>query len=324
MADPRRLESSRRRRLPIATARPRRCSSTARSLLRRPVRRRHSPLDARPVSRSHRTRAPAPTSIARGRRSPSASASPTRCSQASHDLLEQGQTEAARHLLTEAVATTGDDEHAAALRVKLERLERLERAHLRRRASDRPNAGVPATPRPAWRSRGRSAGALLVGDGRDRGGPRGSGHAPVGLAIGWVCGSSTEQLTVSTVTSKRPPVLSSADVALVRARNAVRPRPARRGAAGARPGGPAIVRRGRRPTRCASKSSSCCSQVDRSASAPRRTDDEMSEVPLLELRARAALQELRLRRSRCPSLTSRSARRRIGEPEGPLADFPTA
>jgi hypothetical protein len=34
--------------------------------------------------------------------------------------------------------------------------------------------------------------------------------------------------------------------------------------------------------------------VDRSALAPRRTDDEMSEVPLLELRTRAALQTLRL------------------------------
>ena len=30
--------------------------------------------------------------------------------EASHDLLEQGRTEAARHLLTEAVAATGDDE----------------------------------------------------------------------------------------------------------------------------------------------------------------------------------------------------------------------
>ena len=103
--------------------------------------------------------------------------------EASRDLLEQGRTEAARHLLTEAVATTGDDEQAAALRVKLERLERLQGAHLRRRASDRPNAGVPATPRPAWRSRGRSVVRAPRRGGRDRGGPRGSGHAPVGLRL---------------------------------------------------------------------------------------------------------------------------------------------
>lgn len=138
--------------------------------------------------------------------------------EASHDLLEQGRTEAARHLLTEAVATMGDDEKAAALRVKLERLERLESAHLRRRASDRPNAGVPATPRPAWRSRGRSVGALLVGT---------AAIAVVLVALGtrpsvsdWLgLRSSTEQLTVSTVTSKWPTALSSADVAFVRARN---------------------------------------------------------------------------------------------------------
>jgi hypothetical protein len=125
--------------------------------------------------------------------------------EASHDLLEQGRTEAARHLLTEAVATMGDDEKAAALRVKLERLERLESAHLRRRASDRPNAGVPATPRPAWRSRGRSVGALLVGA---------AAIAVVLVALGtrpsvsdWLgLRSSTEQLAVRpSRRSGRPP-----------------------------------------------------------------------------------------------------------------------
>ena len=41
------------------------------------------------------------------------------------DLLEQGQTDAARKLLSEAVATTGDDVQAAALRSRLERLEQF-------------------------------------------------------------------------------------------------------------------------------------------------------------------------------------------------------
>ena len=39
--------------------------------------------------------------------------------QASQQLLESGDTGAARHLLTQAVASTGDDERAAALRLKL-------------------------------------------------------------------------------------------------------------------------------------------------------------------------------------------------------------
>jgi hypothetical protein len=43
---------------------------------------------------------------------------------ASQSLLEQGNTLDARQLLTEAVAATGDDERAAALRMRLERLER--------------------------------------------------------------------------------------------------------------------------------------------------------------------------------------------------------
>jgi len=138
--------------------------------------------------------------------------------EASHDLLEQGRTEAARHLLTEAVAATGDDEKAAALRVKLERLERLESAHLRRRASDRPIAGAPAMPRPARRGRSLSVGALLVAA---------VAIAVVLVALGtgpavsdWLgLRSPTEQLAVSTVTSKWPPALTSADVAFVRARN---------------------------------------------------------------------------------------------------------
>lgn len=43
---------------------------------------------------------------------------------ASQSLLEQGKTLDARQLLTEAVAATGDDERAAALRMRLDRLDR--------------------------------------------------------------------------------------------------------------------------------------------------------------------------------------------------------
>ena len=45
--------------------------------------------------------------------------------QASRDLLEQGETEAARRLLAEAVAGSGDDVQASTLLVRLERMERV-------------------------------------------------------------------------------------------------------------------------------------------------------------------------------------------------------
>jgi thioredoxin-like negative regulator of GroEL len=44
--------------------------------------------------------------------------------QASRDLLNQGQTEAARRLLADAMAARGDEVQTAALRVQLERVER--------------------------------------------------------------------------------------------------------------------------------------------------------------------------------------------------------
>lgn len=46
---------------------------------------------------------------------------------ASQTLLDQGKTGDARQLLTEAVAATGDDERAAALRMRLDRFDRLDR-----------------------------------------------------------------------------------------------------------------------------------------------------------------------------------------------------
>src|SRR5262245_53360076 len=62
------------------------------------------------------------------------------------ELLTQGQTDRARDLLTEAVATAGDDERAAALR---SRLERIERARVTPSVPDRA-AVVDAVPLRQW------------------------------------------------------------------------------------------------------------------------------------------------------------------------------
>lgn len=136
--------------------------------------------------------------------------------QASDDLLAQGRTEAARNLLTAAVATSGDDERASALRL---RLERLERAH----AAARVGGGqrikdVEPVLKWSWRERSRRAVAalavlvavaaalwLIVGIGRS--------SAPRWL--GWSDG--TAQL-VPSAGPTRLPVLSGAEAALVRAR----------------------------------------------------------------------------------------------------------
>ena len=141
--------------------------------------------------------------------------------QASHDLLEQGQTEAARHLLTEAVATSGDDEKAAALRVKLERREQLERLDTtpRRRSTDRPLSARPADALAEWSASRNSRSALFL-------------VAVLALALALVAlgtnptvtdwlgiGSANEQLAAVSTDSKWPLALSSDDVALVRARN---------------------------------------------------------------------------------------------------------
>ncbi|MFI5177161.1 MAG: hypothetical protein ACHQO8_01270 [Vicinamibacterales bacterium] len=138
--------------------------------------------------------------------------------QASHELLEQGRTEAARHLLTEAVAKTGDDEKAAALRVKLERLERLERANERR---SRGSAGARRAEAPilGWQWPRQSRPVLVL-----------FGAAALGLALivvatnpgaqDWLgMRSPGEQLSPPAIASKWPSALSSSDVALVRARN---------------------------------------------------------------------------------------------------------
>ena len=77
--------------------------------------------------------------------------------QTSSELLAMGRTDQARHLLTEAVAASGDDEHASALRVRLERVERA--ANLVRSTT-----GLsPAATVPGWTWPRRTPSAALFG-----------------------------------------------------------------------------------------------------------------------------------------------------------------
>jgi tetratricopeptide (TPR) repeat protein len=132
--------------------------------------------------------------------------------QTSHALLEQGETAAARELLSEAVAETGDDDHAAALRV---RLERVERVHAAARAGRAPIITSPeAVPGWTWPRRSRTllgavavltAGLLLV-----LGVTSTDFQDWLGLRF------DREQLLATTATVKLP-ILTSADVALIRA-----------------------------------------------------------------------------------------------------------
>jgi thioredoxin-like negative regulator of GroEL len=137
--------------------------------------------------------------------------------QASRALLEQGETAAARDLLTEAVAQSGEDDQAAALRLRLERVERLN-------AADRPWPAGPVVPAdgaivetvPGWSWRRRSrplavgvvlAAALLL-----------VLTVSSGVAQQWLGWQSTAEALRPAAGETRIPVLSSGDVALVRAR----------------------------------------------------------------------------------------------------------
>ena len=137
--------------------------------------------------------------------------------QTSRALLEQGETEAARDLLAEAVAQGGEDEHAAALRLRLERVERLT-------AADRAwPAGAPlpvegvvieSVPGWSWRQRPRplavgavlAAALLLVLT------------VSSGVAQEWLGWQSAPEGLRPATLDARIPVLSSSEVALVRAR----------------------------------------------------------------------------------------------------------
>ena len=132
---------------------------------------------------------------------------------ASQQLLEGGDPKGARALFSEAVAASGEDERAAALRIKLERVE-LASAALR---SDRLAIGAAPDLLPAWswprRSFGlRSAltaiGAVVVV------------YAAV-VTIGgrdWVAPTDGAQALATPAAAIRRPVLSSSDVAIIRAR----------------------------------------------------------------------------------------------------------
>jgi tetratricopeptide (TPR) repeat protein len=132
--------------------------------------------------------------------------------QTSQQLLDRGQTDAARRLLAEAVASNGDDERAADVRV---RLERLERAH----ADPRPPAlAISAAPDvvPAWTWPKRAtnfnavlaaiAAAVLL-----------FALAGGGLRL-WADASPDTERVALPVPAVRMQVLSSSEVALVRAR----------------------------------------------------------------------------------------------------------
>jgi tetratricopeptide (TPR) repeat protein len=131
--------------------------------------------------------------------------------QESHDLLERGHMDAARSLLSEAVAEVGDDERAAAVRAKLERLERAAAGTNRSRAHVAPPAVIDAWASPR-RSRvllglGLVAAAVLVA------------AVVVSPAVrNLVSADNSADAVAVRRGSTAVPILSSADVALVRAR----------------------------------------------------------------------------------------------------------
>lgn len=138
------------------------------------------------------------------------------------ELLAGGHTDAARDLLSRAVATGGDDEQSEALRLQLERVERLARARVAPHAM--PPAVVDAVPVHTWRRpwsgwlarSTASSRLLLIGV-----------LAGAVLAVGLVAGTSVEQwLGVGASVESLPAVgrtpalavLSSSETALIRAR----------------------------------------------------------------------------------------------------------
>jgi tetratricopeptide (TPR) repeat protein len=131
----------------------------------------------------------------------------------SGELIAQGRTDQARELLARAVAASGDEARATALRWRLEHLERARAVEAGVEGATRAVAGAPraGAGRPRFDGRwlvwGASAGALIV----LAMALRPVAQAALGLP------PADRQLPVAIERASRP-VLSTTDVALVRAR----------------------------------------------------------------------------------------------------------
>jgi tetratricopeptide (TPR) repeat protein len=140
--------------------------------------------------------------------------------EASYELLGQGRTTAARHLFDEVIAQAGEDERAAALRLRLERLEQFERLSATPpRGIPKPAASTPVTKvdvRATWPRRrvvslvgglvvlAFAAGIFISGDARS-----------------WLGWQPTSPDLATHLPVVAPPPLSASEVALIRARTAV-------------------------------------------------------------------------------------------------------
>jgi hypothetical protein len=130
---------------------------------------------------------------------------------ATRDLLEQGQTDAARKLLAEATVATVDEVQAAALRVRLERLEQL-----RSVAAPAPPARTPVQTGPDWRRPPRSRFALITGLGI-------AGAVALAGVLYVISGNAPANRPGAASTQRAQaalPTLTTSDVALIRARTA--------------------------------------------------------------------------------------------------------
>jgi hypothetical protein len=140
---------------------------------------------------------------------------------AGYELLGQGRTSAARHLLDDVVAERGEDERASALRERIDRVEQLSRRERIGRIVDAPVSSRPAAPAGARRSgdrRPRPVRAIVV-----VGCVLGAVVAGAFLGprvTGWVSRRGPGEQLVARGTPRAWPVLSTSEAALVRARTA--------------------------------------------------------------------------------------------------------
>ncbi|MEO8484348.1 MAG: hypothetical protein ABI634_19225 [Acidobacteriota bacterium] len=129
------------------------------------------------------------------------------------DLVARGEVAEARRQLTQAVAMAGEDERVAALRTRLDRLERATVGV--GRAGARPAAVVDVLPVGRWKRRVAAVAALLAAGA--------VGGLLVMLVMSpalheWLRARSGTPLAVPAAAQLPLPVLSPGDVAMVRAR----------------------------------------------------------------------------------------------------------